>query len=260
MIKAIKKVKKVDNLGCQIMRIMKETKKNGNSNTKPKYNCEICKDSGWINNNGLYRPCGCIEAQTYKKRLEQSGISREFQKRNFENFITLGNQELENIKIDAINYVTNFNEIVEDENNSIALVGRVGSGKTHIAMAIANGLIKNGHGVLYASYPDEILALKQTMMKNEEYEKRINQLKRAKILLVDDLFKALRDKDDSINYQIFNFRYLNKLPCIITTEKRPEKWLDFDEAIGSRIFEMCKGRILIFGDDLKNYRLKNKNL
>ena len=57
-------------------------------------------------------------------------------------------------------------------------------------MAIANSLMKKGVGVLYMPYRDNIISLKQNMMDEEYYRKSINKFKKAKVLLIDDLFKG----------------------------------------------------------------------
>ena len=41
-------------------------------------------------------------------------------------------------------------------------------------------------------------------------------------------------------FEIINYRYINKLPIIVSSEYSIDELLNFDEAIGSRIYEMCK--------------------
>lgn len=52
-----------------------------------------------------------------------------------------------------------------------------------------------------------------------------------------------------------NYRYMNNLPMIISTEKSIEGLLEFDEAIGSRVIEMCRGNIVQLRGKELNYRL-----
>ena len=44
-------------------------------------------------------------------------------------------------------------------------------------------------------------------------------------------------------------------PIIISTEKTPDELIKVDEALGSRIVEMCKGYTVVF-KNAQNYRLR----
>ena len=63
------------------------------------------------------------------------------------------------------------------------------------------------------------------------------------------------EADINIMFEIINHRYLNGKPLIISSELFQEDLLKFDEAIGSRIIEMCKGRIVEIRGIENNYRL-----
>ena len=60
---------------------------------------------------------------------------------------------------------------------------------------------------------------------------------------------------NNIVYEIVNYRYNNNLPVIISTEKKPGELIEFDEAIASRLLEMCYSHIIIFSGEELNYRL-----
>ena len=58
-------------------------------------------------------------------------------------------------------------------------------------------------------------------------------------------------------FEIFNYRYNNRLSTIISTEKTPQELVEIDEATGSRIAEMCgKNIYAIRRDPKRNYRLR----
>lgn len=64
------------------------------------------------------------------------------------------------------------------------------------------------------------------------------------------------ESDINIMFEIINYRYLKNKPIIISSELIQSKLLDFDEAVGSRIIEMCKGRTAEAIGIENNYRLK----
>ena len=95
-------------------------------------------------------------------------------------------------------------------------------------------------------------------MDNEYYKKLISKFQTCEILLIDDLFKGkVTESEINIMFEIINYRYLNHLPMIVNSEYVIERILYFDEAIGSRIYEMCKDYVVeIKKDRNKNFRLR----
>ena len=62
-------------------------------------------------------------------------------------------------------------------------------------------------------------------------------------------------------YPILNYRYINHLPTIFSTECDIDMLLDLDEALAGRIIESCGTNITVFKGREYNYRLRNlKNL
>ncbi|QJA08576.1 hypothetical protein HF520_06310 [Romboutsia sp. CE17] len=50
-------------------------------------------------------------------------------------------------------------------------MGQVGSGKTHLSLAIANYLIDRGVGVLYMGYRDSVVRIKQNIIDQVYYHR-----------------------------------------------------------------------------------------
>ena len=79
---------------------------------------------------------------------------------------------------------------------------------------------------------------------------------RARVLYIDDFLKGkLTEADVNIMYELINHRYMNNLPIIVSTEKSLDQILEFDEAIGSRIIEMCRKYIIDLQGKELNYRI-----
>ena len=153
-------------------------------------------------------------------------------------------------------YARNFKEIERDRCNSIMFMGQVGSGKTHLSLAIANELMDQSVGVVYMSYREVITALKQNIMDEVYYHRVMGRYKSARVLLIDDLFKGrVTESDLNIMFELLNFRYFNRLPVIVSCEMDVEGLLRVDEGIGSRLVEMCRC-VEIRGKRL-NYRVNS---
>jgi len=237
-----------------------------------KYDCKICKDTEWIycSETNSAKPCKCREVKQYKRILEASGISEGFLRKRFNNF-NVKYAEIKEMKKMAIAYTKKFNDIRYMKNNSIALLGQPGSGKTHLSIAIANELMGQGVGVRYMSYRDEIPKIKQSVTDEINYSREMNKYKNATVLLIDDLYKNatykdragreyVADADLRVMFEIINHRYLKNAPIIVSSEYFIEDLLNFDEALGSRILEMCEGHITELRGEKLNYRLYRQAL
>ena len=63
------------------------------------------------------------------------------------------------------------------------------------------------------------------------------------------------EADINILYELVNYRYMHNKPMVISTERLPDDLVGFDEAVGSRIIEMCRDNIVILKGEKLNYRL-----
>ena len=78
------------------------------------------------------------------------------------------------------------------------------------SLAIANSFMKNGIGVVYMNYREDMTSIKQNILDSEVYNKYLNRYKNARVLLIDDLFKGnITPSDINIIFEIINYRYFN---------------------------------------------------
>lgn len=221
-------------------------------------NCINCKDTGWIYNqdSNSAMQCECVALKKASDEFKASGLSIEDYEKAFKNFETW-NSKSEEMKQVSIGYFKAFDGIRKKRNNSIMLCGTPGSGKTHLSVALANNMMKKGIKVIYMPYRDTITAIKQNMLDAEFYKKQIGKYQTADVLLIDDLFKGkINETDINIMFEIINYRYLNHLPIIVSSEFTVDRMLNFDEGTASRIYEMCKEFIVQVEGQAYNYRLK----
>ena len=93
-------------------------------------------------------------------------------------------------------------------------------------------------------------------------------LEAVRCLYIDDLFKPIRgDRGDipasaadlRLAFQLINYRYVHRLPTVISSEKYLTEIMDLDEAIGSRIYERARGYILTVNRDAARNRRRAKD-
>lgn len=223
------------------------------------YDCPFCRDFLYtFNEDGQAIPCKCKDKVEAKKKLEKCGLSESFKYKTFSTYKT-DDPILKEAKNIGIDYCIKFKDDPK-YNKSILLSGQPGTGKTHLGAAIMLNLIENNIWCIYDEYIKMMITLKQSVMDDINYIKQLDKYTNAKILFLDDFLKGKQNETDlKYIFEVINARYLKNKPMIISTEKSPKELLEFDEAIGSRIIEMCggiNGNIVLFqGKDL-NYRLR----
>lgn len=223
--------------------------------------CELCKDTGWVHytkdDKDYARRCECQEIIDAGNRLKKSGISEEFLKKSFDNYNDRDKIPLHIAKDKAMKYCERFQEIRHERFNSILFMGQVGSGKTHLSMAICNTLMNEQKTpVLYMPYREAILKIKQSVKDEINYQRAIDRYKNTPVLMIDDLLKGKSTEADlNILFEIINHRYLNNAPMIVSTELMPNQLLNYDEGVMSRLIEMARDYMVEIKGQEYNYRL-----
>jgi DNA replication protein DnaC len=103
--------------------------------------------------------------------------------------------------------------------------GGYGSGKTHLAAAIANQCISDSLPVVFVNTPDLLDHLRATFSPTSAtgFDERFEQMRNAPLLVLDDLgSQANSEWGQEKLYQIFNHRYNAQLPTVITTNEELE--------------------------------------
>jgi len=135
----------------------------------------------------------------------------------------------------------------------LALSGRSGSGKTHLAAAIANYVVANSpNDVMFVVVPDLLDHLRAAFSPNANtpYDRRFDEIRRVPCLVLDDLGTEsatpwAREK----LFQLLNYRYNALLPTVITTSQAAneiEPWLR------TRMFDVTRCRFCVL--DIPGYR------
>ncbi len=210
---------------------------------------------------GMAQICPCQEQKKLERLFRSSEITPAFKSKTFKNFILNGRTaKVQEMYACAKEYADGLLTNRHGENNWLVLLGEPGCGKTHLSMAVANQLIRQQIPVLYFQHVEGFSEMKD-MLKNEEgIKKRLDQMKKVQLLVWDDLWKRKKGQEPrpwefETVFEILNYRYLNLLPTIISSEKMPLELLEIDKAIGSRILERGKKHLVVVEGLENNYRL-----
>ncbi|HVO41843.1 MAG TPA: ATP-binding protein [Aggregatilineales bacterium] len=115
--------------------------------------------------------------------------------------------------------------------------GTYGSGKTHLAAAIANYRLAQTEPVLFITAPDLLDHLRAAYAPNAEtaYDELFEQLSTLPLVILDDVgAESPTAWAQEKLYQLFNRRHAARLPTVITTNRDPEA---LDPRIRSRILD-----------------------
>lgn len=230
---------------------------NDSEETAPAYRCEKCRDTGWEmvkepDGHEFCRECSCGYLQRYRLngRLKFATIPKEFEGQTVDNFqtdcySTAANRELAAMaQTIAKRYVDKFDEI-QETGKGLYFYSRVkGSGKTRLAVSIANDLIEKKF--IQAKFATTIQILDQIkatwggISKNEESEQKlIHDIVSVPVLVIDDIgVEAVKDWINERFYNILNGRMIEKRVTIFTSNCKIEE-LNFDDRITNRIVKMA---------------------
>src|SRR5260221_685513 len=108
----------------------------------------------------------------------------------------------------------------EEPEGWLLLQGSYGTGKTHLAAAIANHRLDLNNPVLFMTVPDVLDYLRATFGPSSEvaYDERFEQLRTAPLLILDDLGAESQTAwAQEKLYQLLDYRHTRRMPTVITT-------------------------------------------
>jgi DNA replication protein DnaC len=197
-------------------------------------NCPHCHGAGYIRNDvplgdphfGRLEPCVCRStdiADGARQRLFELSRLDRLSHLTFENFEMRGNKNAKFMTPqDALSLQTakeKAENFARTPQGWLLLEGGYGCGKTHIAAAIANYAVSMGTPTLFITVPDLLDSLRFAFSDPETtFEARFEEIRNAALLVLDDFGtqNATAWAQEKL-FQIINYRYINKLPTVITT-------------------------------------------
>lgn len=225
------------------------------------YDCDNCKDTGYVNN----KKCSCFKQAIMNISYKQSNINDILKEENFKTFSfnyysdetdpEYGLSPLKNIH-NVYNYCISFVKNFTKQYANIILYGNAGVGKTFISNCIAKEILDKGHTVIYltAFQLFEIFEKNKFRKSNDSGydDSLVNDILTCDLLIIDDL--GTEFNTNLTNAQLFNClntRLITKKSTIISTNLPPSGWSkQYSNRIVSRIFGNYEP-LKIFGEDIR---------
>ncbi len=223
--------------------------------------CPLCQGAGWLRREvsvqhssfGMPVQCVCLMDELDRDRLadlrEMSALPGKLNEMTFENF---------DARVPGVDraYQT-ARKFARDPSGWLVLHGLVGSGKTHLAAAIANVALDNKVTLLFRAVPDLLEHMRSAFSPSSDTgdDKLFKNVRATQLLILDDLGTeyATPWAGEKL-YQIINHRYNDGSPTVITTNQPLGK---LDERIASRMQDKNLSQVIeIKADD---YRRREKH-
>lgn len=259
------KIKELQNEKKQILKKANISEKD----LLPIYECNLCNDTGYINNANKTIMCNCLKQKIFNIEYNKSNIGN-IEHENFSSFsLEFYSDEInpskygldisprnniKNIKKIAESFIKNFDNPNE---KNLLFTGDTGLGKTFLCNCIAYEILKQGKTVLYQTSPimiDNIINYRFSKSPNN-YDILENILN-VDLLIIDDLgTETLNTMKLTELFTIINSRILNQnnkiTKTIISTNLDLKDIFNiYNERIGSRFvghYNICK----FIGDDIR---------
>jgi DNA replication protein DnaC len=199
------------------------------------------------------------QAQMYRDRIEnmvrKSGIPTRFQGKTFENFEAESQKPAANLR-----KMREYADLVCSEDHggrSLILLGKVGTGKTHLGCALlAHAIRKTGQSCHYWTFSELVREVKGTFSKESKYTEEgvYKDFASPRLLVLDEVgLQNFTDFEQAVAYEAINARYLAEKPTVLITNLQAK---DLPLCVGERVVDRLReggGRALDF--DWKSYRV-----
>ena len=235
---------------------------------EPQYECNLCKDRGYITNSDYTTEmCSCLKQKLYNEQYNKANISNldtqnfdafsdsfysdEVNKEKYHSNIS-PRENINLIKDICFKFIENFDSL---EQKNLLFTGNTGLGKTFLSSCIANELIKKGKNVLYQTAPVMLDSIIDYRFGKSGSTNILNSILSVDLLIIDDLgTENINNMKFTELFNIINTRLLNQrkvTKTIISTNLSLQNlYANYDERIVSRLvgnYDIC----YFFGDDIR---------
>lgn len=192
------------------------------------------------------------QRESLERNLQRACIPQRFRDRTFDNF------EVDSAgKKAALQVARGFMESFENHEKAgtfVVFSGRPGTGKSHLACAIASAVARTGRSSLYATARELVLMLRDTWRHDSDRSERqaIDQLVSVNLLVIDEVGVGFgSDAEKTQFFDIIDGRYREQMPTILLTNLDRKGLAEY---IGQRAFDRLREGGIWVPFDWESYR------
>lgn len=226
--------------------------------------CPSCKGAGWFRqdvpfghpNFGKLKKCACLielqRKQHQRELLMLSNLSEEQRRVTLQTFfphirgVQQAYQSARRLALSLQNWGQERAALAADGRTRNArcalpgqwkvLIGGVGVGKTHLALAVGNMALDAQVEVLFSPVPDLLDHLRATFAPDATviYDELFERMRNVELLILDDLGAQRKSAWEREKlFQLLNHRYNFRLLTVITMNEKA--WTSLDDRLQSRL-------------------------
>lgn len=188
-------------------------------------------------------------AELVNQRLIESGITPRFRGCSFDNFEAAGDQAKRVALESCRRYAMEFDAVMR-EGRSQLLLGNLGTGKTHLASAIVQGVVRKYLATAIFTTASEIArAVKATFLKSSRVSERdvLDELASVDLLVIDEVGVQVSNGDFGpvLLHEVIDRRYQQMRATILISNLTVEELPRF---MGDRALDRLRqgGRLVEF--------------
>lgn len=193
-----------------------------------------------------------IRLHRVEDALGQAAIPPRFLSKTLDTFRTDCPEQVEALRA-CREYVANWGR-AQQQGRCILLLGKPGTGKTHLAVGIAHELLAMGRTAVYTRVSGICQAVKETYASRERTEKQVYQEFAAPDLLVIDEVGRQHgsEAERMMLFETINRRYETCKPMVIVSNMDPRAFAEFlGAACFSRLLEGGGQTVLFGGENMR---------
>ena len=183
-------------------------------------------------------------ARLYENRIKALAAPKRFADKNFSNFTRDADNEQAYIACGM--YARNFADSLAT-GGGLILSGMVGTGKTHLAIAIAKQIIKKGRSAKYTTARGIVTSIRDSWGNNGVSEAEvIERLVNFDLLIVDEVGLQFGTDSERVHFfDVMGHRYDEVKPTILIGNLSID---EMSESLGERVIDRMreKGTAVVF--------------
>jgi len=209
-----------------------------------KYRISMRDDQGVVR----YRPAvcpACLAERKSQQMMQSAAISRRHQNCSFETFVAQSPEQKAVFDV-CLEYAQTFAKRAFLTGACMILSGNPGTGKNHLATAIARMVMDSGFSVMQTTAHEVIMRIRETWGKTSVASERevVRIFGQADLLILDEVGKQFGGKGDEVHlFEVVNQRYLEMKPTIVLSNETKEGIEDY---LGTAAFDrLCENGVLL---------------
>lgn len=157
-----------------------------------------------------------VRGESLTRAIERAGIPKRFQDKSLDSFVPADERQRRILEV-CRDYLLRFDDVMRD-GRCLIFSGKTGTGKTHLATAIANHLILAGRTAIFTSVREVVAAVKSTWRKGSTKTEQdaLAPYIAADFLVLDEVGVQFdTEAEKLVMFDVINRRYQDMKPMIV---------------------------------------------